>query len=125
MNEAAQYLLGEQDFSAFRAAHCQASTPMRCITDCSVEARQQRVVIDVTANAFLYHMVRNIAGSLTAVGIGALSVDDFRSVLIGRDRAAAGDTAPAEGLYLVQVRYPDAFALPSTPEGPTLLEGAL
>ena len=125
MNEAAQCLLGEQDFSAFRAAHCQASTPMRCITDCSVEARQQRVVIDVTANAFLYHMVRNIAGSLMAVGIGAQSVDDFRSVLIGRDRAAAGDTAPAEGLYLVQVRYAEAFELPRIPEGPTLLEGTL
>jgi tRNA pseudouridine38-40 synthase len=79
----------------------------------------------VTANAFLYHMVRNIAGSLIAVGIGAQSVDDFRSVLRGRDRAAAGDTAPAEGLYLVQVRYADTFALPSTPEGPTLLEGTL
>ena len=125
MNEAAQCLLGEQDFSAFRAAHCQASTPMRCITNCSVEARQQRVVIDVTANAFLYHMVRNIAGSLIAVGIGVQSVDDFRSVLIGLDRSAAGDTAPAEGLYLVQVCYPDTFDLPSIPEGPTLLEGTL
>jgi tRNA pseudouridine38-40 synthase len=79
----------------------------------------------VTANAFLYHMVRNIAGSLMAVGIGAQSVDDFRSVLIGRDRAAAGDTAPAEGLYLVQVRYAEAFELPRIPEGPTLLEGTV
>jgi len=125
MNEAAQCLLGEQDFSAFRAAHCQASTPMRCVSACSVESRQQRVVIDVTANAFLYHMVRNIAGSLIAVGLGAQSVDDFRSVLMGRDRSAAGDTAPAEGLYLVQVGYADAFALPIIPEGPSLLEGYL
>jgi len=59
------------------------------------------------------------------VGLGAQSVDDFRSVLMGRDRSAAGDTAPAEGLYLVQVGYADAFALPITPEGPSLLEGYL
>ena len=71
MNEAAVFLLGEQDFSAFRAASCQASTPHRCVTGCSVIRRGDYVIVDITANAFLHHMVRNIAGSLMSVGAQA------------------------------------------------------
>ena len=83
------------------------------------------VVVDITANAFLHHMVRNIVGSLLAVGSRSSSVEWFETVLQNRDRAQAADTAPAEGLYLVDVSYPEAFGLPETPDGPTLLQGRL
>ena len=125
MNAAAESLLGEQDFSAFRAASCQASSPNRCVTACSVIRQGDFVVVDITANAFLHHMVRNIVGSLLAVGSRSSSVEWFETVLQNRDRAQAADTAPAEGLYLVDVSYPEAFGLPETPDGPTLLQGRL
>ena len=125
MNDAAETLLGEHDFSAFRAASCQASSPNRCVTACTVIRQGDYVVVDITANAFLHHMVRNIVGSLLAVGSRSSSVKWFETVLQNRDRTQAADTAPAEGLYLVDVIYPDAFALPKTPEGPTLLQGRL
>ena len=125
MNEAAVFLLGEQDFSAFRAASCQASTPNRCVTGCSVIRRGDYVIVDITANAFLHHMVRNIAGSLMTVGSQARSVTWFEEVLNQRDRNLAAETAPPEGLYLVAVTYPDEFSLPAVPEGPMLLEGQL
>jgi tRNA pseudouridine38-40 synthase len=83
------------------------------------------VVIDIIANAFLHHMVRNIAGSLLAVGSGKYPVAWFVETLRSQDRRLAAETAPASGLYLVQVKYPDIFALPDTPEGPTLLTGCL
>jgi tRNA pseudouridine38-40 synthase len=125
MNDAAKTLLGEQDFSAFRAASCQASSPNRCVTACTVTKQGDYVVVDITANAFLHHMVRNIVGSLLAVGSGSSSVEWFETVLQSRDRTQAADTAPAEGLYLVDVSYPEAFGLPETPDGPTLLQGRL
>ena len=125
MNAAAETLLGEQDFSAFRAASCQASSPNRCVTACTVIRQGDFVVVDITANAFLHHMVRNIVGSLLAVGSGSSTVEWFETVLQGRDRTQAADTAPAEGLYLVDVTYPEEFGLPRTPDGPTLLQGRL
>ena len=125
MNDAAETLLGEQDFSAFRAASCQASSPNRCVTACVVSRQSDYVVVDITANAFLHHMVRNIVGSLLAVGSRSSSVEWFEMVLQGRDRTQAADTAPAEGLYLIDVTYPEAFDLPKTPDGPTLLRGQL
>ena len=125
MNEAAKYLHGEQDFSAFRAASCQANSPMRHVSDCHVHRRGDFVIIDVTANAFLHHMVRNIAGSLLAVGTHSRSVDWFQAVLVSRDRTQAAETAPPEGLYLARVDYPEVFDLPDTPEGPTMLTGRL
>ena len=125
MNEAAETLLGEQDFSAFRAASCQASSPNRRVTACVVSRQSDYVVVDITANAFLHHMVRNIVGSLLAVGSRSSSVEWFEMVLQGRDRTQAADTAPAEGLYLIDVTYPEAFDLPKTPDGPTLLRGQL
>jgi tRNA pseudouridine38-40 synthase len=125
MNDAAKTLLGEHDFSAFRAASCQASSPHRCVTACKVSRQGDYVVVDITANAFLHRMVRNITGSLLAVGSKSSSVEWFETVLRSRDRTQAADTAPAEGLYLVDVTYPEAFALPKTPEGPTLLQGRL
>ena len=125
MNEAAKYLHGEQDFSAFRAASCQANSPMRHVSDCHVHRRGDFIIIDITANAFLHHMVRNIAGSLLAVGTHSRSVDWFQAVLVSRDRTQAAETAPPEGLYLARVDYPEVFGLPDTPEGPTMLTGRL
>ena len=81
--------------------------------------------VDITANAFLHHMVRNVVGSLLAVGTAARSVGWFEEVLASRDRTLAAETSPADGLYLARVDYPDTFGLPPTPEGPTLLTGHL
>ena len=125
MNVAAQRLLGEHDFSAFRAASCQASNPHRSVSACDVHRRGALVFVDITANAFLHHMVRNIVGSLLAVGTATRSVEWFEQVLKSRDRNLAAETAPADGLYLARVDYPDTFGLPQTPEGPTALTGHL
>lgn len=125
MNEAAQRLLGEHDFSAFRAASCQANSPDRFVSACDVHRRGDLVIVDITANAFLHHMVRNVVGSLLAVGTAARSVGWFEEVLASRDRTRAAETSPADGLYLARVDYPDTFRLPPTPEGPTLLTGHL
>ncbi|TGD71431.1 tRNA pseudouridine(38-40) synthase TruA [Mangrovimicrobium sediminis] len=121
MHGAAQALLGEQDFSAFRAATCQSPTAMRNVHAVSVFRRGDIVVVDIQANAFLHHMVRNIVGSLLAVGSGRQKPQWIADLLRGRDRTVAADTAPAAGLYLVDVLYPAQFGLPPTPPGPLLL----
>ncbi|EED35148.1 tRNA pseudouridine synthase A [Luminiphilus syltensis NOR5-1B] len=121
MNKAAQALVGEHDFSAFRAASCGANTPMRRVEQISITRRGDLVVIEIAANAFLHHMVRNIAGSLIMVGSGLRTADWFRDIFRGRDRTVAADTAAAAGLYLIHVSYPDRFGLPPVPEGPMLL----
>ncbi|GHD11385.1 tRNA pseudouridine synthase A [Halioglobus japonicus] len=121
MHSEAQALLGERDFSTFRAAACQSTTPMRNMMDISVSRRGQLVVIDLQANAFLHHMVRNIAGSLMAVGSGRQSAGWIAELMEGRDRTVAADTAPPDGLYLVDVTYPGHFGLPQTPYGPLIL----
>ena len=118
MDAAAQYLMGEQDFSAFRAAGCQANTPNREITAISVSACGPFVILDVTANAFLHHMVRNIAGTLMAVGRGDRPVEWVREVLTGLDRRKAGITAAPGGLYLVDIHYPREYAIPRPLPGP-------
>lgn len=113
MNEAAQALLGKHDFSAFRAAACQANHAVREIQAIKVERAGNRVILDVTANGFLYHMVRNIAGSLLQIGNGEQSVEWMAQLLASRDRSRAAPTAAAAGLYLVGARYPDKYALPA------------
>jgi tRNA pseudouridine38-40 synthase len=118
MDAAAQYLLGEWDFSAFRAAGCQANTPNREITGISVTTSAPFVILDVTANAFLHHMVRNIAGTLMAVGRGAYPAEWVAEVLASRDRRRAGITAPPEGLYLVDIDYPPEIGIPRPLPGP-------
>jgi tRNA pseudouridine38-40 synthase len=112
MGEAARLLLGEHDFSAFRAAECQARSPVRRLAELSVERQGDWLAIRATANAFLHHMVRNIAGLLIAVGQGKAPPAWAAEVLQSRDRTRAAATAPPDGLYLWGVRYPDTYDLP-------------
>lgn len=112
MHEAAQQLAGEHDFSAFRAAECQSKTTRRRIDSISVTADGALVTIDVTANAFLHHMVRNIVGTLVPVGTGEQKPAWVGAALASRERARAGITAPAQGLYLIRVHYPEAMGIP-------------
>lgn len=112
MHRAAQALLGENDFSAFRAAECQSPTPMRNLQAITVSRIGGFVVVDVQANAFLHHMVRNIVGSLIEVGHGRRPERWMGELLAGRNRAVAGMTAPADGLYFVGPEYPSRFGVP-------------
>jgi len=113
MHRAAQFLRGEHDFSAFRAASCQARHALREIQDISVARSGNEVQIEVTANGFLYHMVRNLAGSLMTVGRKEQPVAWLQELLLCRDRTQAAATAAAEGLYFVGARYPAQYELPS------------
>lgn len=113
MHAAAQSLLGEHDFSSFRAPGCQAKHAVRMMRSISVKRRAHEVVIEITANAFLYHMVRNIAGTLIEVGVGKRPVHWVPDVLTQRRRSVAGVTATPDGLYFVGVDYPDFPDLPT------------
>jgi tRNA pseudouridine38-40 synthase len=105
-------LVGEHDFSAFRAAECQSRSPVRRLDSLQVSREGDLVHIDVAANAFLHHMVRNIAGLLIEVGRGVRPPEAVGQLLRGRDRRANAPTAPAEGLCLRAIDYPAAFRLP-------------
>ncbi|MFT5598820.1 MAG: tRNA pseudouridine38-40 synthase, partial [Chitinophagales bacterium] len=120
MSEAAQNLIGEHDFSAFRAAGCQSNTACRNVHDVSVKRQGDVILIDIKANAFLYHMVRNIAGSLIEVGKQKKSDQWFTEVFAGKDRSKAAKTAPARGLYFIRAYYPDQFKLPFEGKRPVL-----
>lgn len=112
MHRAAQVLCGEHDFSSFRAQGCQAKHPNRFVESIAVSRGGHYVYIDVKANAFLHHMVRNIAGVLMAVGAGEADEDWVGQVLGYRDRTRGGVTAPPHGLYFVKAHYPSEFDLP-------------
>ena len=112
MSKAAQYLLGEYDFSSFRGCDCQSKTPMRNIHNIHIKRRGKLIILDITANAFLLHMVRNIAGLLIAIGEGKQEPIWAREVLQSCDRQVAAATASAHGLYLTRVYYPDRYNLP-------------
>ena len=112
MAEAARGLIGEHDFSSFRAAACQSKSPVRRVYDLRLTRLGEFIVITISANGFLQHMVRNIAGALLAIGRGEQETGWAGAALAARDRAAAGVTAPADGLYLVNVRYPARFGIP-------------
>lgn len=121
MQEAANYLVGKHDFSSFRGAGCQSTSPIRNMLELSVHRQRRMVIIETCANAFLLHMVRNIVGSLIEVGVGARPPEWIKEVLESRDRRCAGVTIAPSGLYLVHVSYPDKYCLPQTPKGPFFL----
>ena len=112
MHVAAQALVGEQDFSAFRTVACQANTPMRNVHAIRVTRADERVIVEIQANAFLHHMVRNIVGSLLPVGRGERAPEWIAQLLAGRDRAVAGPTAGPHGLLFVGPLYPAEHGLP-------------
>lgn len=112
MQAAARCLLGQHDFSAFRAVECQARSPVRTLHRLDVQRRGEQVMLEVVADGFLHHMVRNIAGVLTAVGTQKHPPDWARAVLQGRDRKLGGVTAPPQGLCFVAVLYPPAYTIP-------------
>ena len=112
MHEAAQALPGERDFSAFRSAQCQATHARRNLQDISVTRVGDEVVVEVQANAFLHHMVRNIVGSLLMVGRGERPAAWVAELLEGGDRTVAGPTAPSAGLLFLGPRYPAECGLP-------------
>ena len=107
MQLAADLLIGTHDYTSYRATGCQASSPIRTISRLQVTRSDDLIAIDISANAFLHHMVRNIAGVLMAIGVGNRPVPWSATVLAARDRRRAGKTAAPHGLYLVAVDYPD------------------
>lgn len=118
MQLAGQVLLGEQDFSSFRSAECEAKSPMRNVHFLNVVRRGNFVMIEVQANAFLHHMVRNISGALMRIGAGVHPPEWLETVLHARDRRQAAETASPAGLYLYRVIYPEMYDLP---EGRSLM----
>ena len=125
MRQGAQFLLGEHDFSSFRAAACQAKTPVRTVHCIEIERRGDLISLRIRANAFLQHMVRNIAGTLIRIGRGEAEPSWAGEVLVARDRCAAGSKAPASGLYLVGVAYDDRHGLPAGIVSAKLFQGRM
>ncbi|WP_431026105.1 tRNA pseudouridine(38-40) synthase TruA [Halomonas sp. H5] len=121
MHRAAQVLVGEHDFSSFRAAGCQSKSPWRHLHFIEVHRHGPLVVIDVQGNAFLHHMIRNIAGALVAVGRGEQAETYLAELMTLKDRARGAVTAPACGLHFVDSLYDEAYGLPREPLGPSLL----
>ena len=121
MDLAAQSLVGGHDFSSFRGAACQANTAFRLIEYITVRRMNELIVIEVKANAFLLHMVRNIVGCLLEIGEGRRPFNWLQDVLDAKDRSAAGVTAKPEGLYFVRAHYPDMYSIAQLPMGPVFL----
>lgn len=121
MQEAAGYLLGELDFSAYRGSGCQSRSPYRYVDYIKVSRQGDLVVTEICANAFLLHMVRNIMGVLIKIGLGEKPAIWAGEVLDSKDRKQGAKTAPAFGLYLVQAHYPAHFGLPVTGFGPVFV----
>jgi tRNA pseudouridine38-40 synthase len=115
MHQAAQALCGSHDFSSFRAQGCQSKSPERWMYFIDVYRQQQQVIMDIAANAFLHHMVRNIAGVLMEIGMGKQSIEWTTQLLEIKDRSQAGITAPPHGLHLGAVYYPAHYQLPKHP----------
>jgi tRNA pseudouridine38-40 synthase len=112
MQTAAQHLLGEHDFSAFRAAECQAKSPVKHLQQLDISRQGEMIVFDVSADAFLHHMVRNIVGCLVYVGKGKYPPNWLAEVLAGRERSFAAPTFPPDGLYLRRIKYEAKWGLP-------------
>lgn len=113
MQLATRYLIGELDFSSFRSAQCESPTPMRNVQKISISRQDNFVIIDIQANAFLHHMVRNIVGTLLEIGSGWKKPEWMEEVLLAKDRRVAAETAPPQGLYLNRVVYPDHYQVPN------------
>lgn len=122
MCEGAKYLVGEQDFTSFRAVQCQAKSPVRTIHHLHLVRRGDLIILEVRANAFLHHMVRNIVGVLMTIGTGDKPPAWVAEVLAAKDRTKGAVTAKPYGLYLVDVEYPAEFALPKLSPGPFFIE---
>lgn len=112
MQEAGKYLIGEQDFSSFRSSQCGSNSPKRNVTDFAIERHGDFVVLEIEANAFLHHMVRNVVGVLLKIGAGYKEPAWMEDVLKAKDRRAAAETSPPEGLYLTRVYYPETYSFP-------------
>jgi tRNA pseudouridine38-40 synthase len=110
MGEAARHLLGHHDFTTFRDRLCQAKSPLRTLGALDVARIGEEIRIEARARSFLHHQVRNMAGTLELVGIGRWRPEDVAAALAARDRRAGGPTAPADGLYLTEIRYPAFIA---------------
>lgn len=121
MQEAGDYLIGTHDFSSYRAVACQAKNPVRDLRKLNVKRYGEIIMIEVRANAFLQHMIRNIAGVLMKIGSGEASALWAKEVLEAKDRRLGGVTALPHGLYFVDVKYPEEFCLPKSPLGPAFL----
>ncbi len=117
MHDAAQVLVGEHDFSAFRSKECQSKTPVRRMDCIDVHRSGDYLYLDFKATAYLHHMVRNIVGTLIEAQADGDPASRVATILAGRDRGRAGFTAPPSGLYLWQVTYPPIFGIPSAPAG--------
>lgn len=115
MQAAAQYLIGTHDFSAFRAAECQAKSPVKTMQDIRIEQRGDIIIVTLTASAFLHHMVRNIVGSLIVVGTGNQPPQWLEGILESRDRSLAAPTFMPDGLYLAKIAYDAKWGLPQEP----------
>lgn len=115
MHKAAQHLIGDHDFSSFRAQGCQSKSPRRMMYFIEIYRNGERVIMDICANAFVHHMVRNIAGVLMAVGMGKQSVDWPEFLLATKDRKQSGVTASPYGLYLGGIYYPEHYGIIKNP----------
>ena len=118
MQAAAAKLVGTHDFSSFRAVACQSNQPVRHVTHCRLIQHGHYLVLDIQADGFLHHMVRNIMGCLLEIGQNMYSIDHIDEIFAAEDRQAAGVTAPPDGLYFIHADYPEQFELPKMPLGP-------
>lgn len=125
MQEGAKMLVGEHDFTSLRASFCNAKSPVRCIEHVHFTRLGSMIIMEIKANAFLHHMVRNIVGVLMDVGSGEKPASWVREVLQAKDRSAASITAPPFGLYLVAIEYDGIFNLPKVAPGPLYLDNPI
>ena len=105
MSDACKILIGKYDFSSFRDSQCQAKSPIKTINFCDIKRDDEIITFNINAKSFLHHMIRNIVGTLRDVGIGRITVEEFKEILNAKDRKKAGEMAKACGLYLVKIDY--------------------
>ncbi|MCF9000272.1 tRNA pseudouridine(38-40) synthase TruA [Acinetobacter nectaris] len=121
MQEAAKKFEGTHNFESFRAAACQSNQPVRHVKHCTLTPHGPFLVLDIQADGFLHHMVRNIVGCLLEVGQNCYGIEHIDTIFAAQDRKAAGVTAPPDGLYFIQAYYPEQFQLPNIALGPQWL----